>query len=81
MTTDRVDPLDDLAIKVDDEFASYRESNKFKRPYSSIIWVTLDTLRWSSMSTGKKPRHWLMRLKTFSQDRVLVRFWSWGLWS
>ena len=30
MTTDRVDSLDDLAAKVDDEFASHRGSNEFK---------------------------------------------------
>ena len=30
MTTDRVDSLDDLAAKVDEEFASYRRSTEFK---------------------------------------------------
>ena len=30
MTTDSVDSLDDLAAKVDDEFASYRQSDEFK---------------------------------------------------
>jgi hypothetical protein len=30
MTTEGVDSLDDLANKVDDEFASYRESDEFK---------------------------------------------------
>ncbi len=30
MTADRVDSLDDLAAKVDDEFASHRESDEFK---------------------------------------------------
>ena len=30
MTTDRVDSLDDLAAKVDDEFSSSRKSDEFK---------------------------------------------------
>ncbi len=30
MTTDRVDSLDNLATKVDDEFVSHRESDEFK---------------------------------------------------
>ncbi len=30
MTTDGVDSLDDLAAKVDDEFASHRGSDEFK---------------------------------------------------
>ncbi len=30
MTTDEVDSLDDLAAKVDDEFASHRGTNEFK---------------------------------------------------
>jgi len=38
MTTDGVDSLDDLAAKVDDEFASYRESDEFK-----TISLVIDT--------------------------------------
>lgn len=30
MTIDEVDPLDDLAAKVDDEFTFHRESDEFK---------------------------------------------------
>jgi len=30
MTTDSVDSLEDLASRVDEEFASYRRSNEFK---------------------------------------------------
>lgn len=30
MTTDGVDSLEDLASRVDEEFASYRQSNEFK---------------------------------------------------
>ena len=38
MTTDGVDSLDDLAAKVDDEFASYREPDEFK-----TISLVIDT--------------------------------------
>ncbi len=38
MATDGVDSLDDLAAKVDDEFASYRESDEFK-----TISLVIDT--------------------------------------
>jgi len=38
MTTDGVDSLDNLATKVDDEFASYRESDEFK-----TISLVIDT--------------------------------------
>ena len=40
MTSDGVDSLDDLAAKVDDEFASYRESDEFK-----TISLVIDTSR------------------------------------
>ena len=38
MTTDRVDSLEDLAAKVDDEFAPYTESDEFK-----TISLVIDT--------------------------------------
>jgi len=38
MTTDGIDSLDDLAVKVDDEFASHRESDEFK-----TISLVIDT--------------------------------------
>jgi len=38
MTTDRIDSLDDLAAKVDDEFASHRGSDEFK-----MISLVIDT--------------------------------------
>lgn len=38
MTTDGVDSLDDLAAKVDDEFASHRETDEFK-----TISLVIDT--------------------------------------
>ena len=38
MTTDRVGSLDDLAAKVDDKFASHRESGEFK-----TVTLVIDT--------------------------------------
>jgi len=57
MTTDGVDSLDDLATKVDDEFASHRGSDEFK-----TVSLVIDTSS-SERPTlivhidGKKPRH------------------------
>jgi len=55
MTSGSVDSLEDLASRVDDEFASYRQSDEFKTISLVIDSSSSDLPRWSSMSTGSKP--------------------------
>ncbi len=57
MTTDVVDSLDDLADKVDDEFASHRGSGKFKNVSLVIDTSSPERPTLIVHVDGKKPSH------------------------
>jgi len=57
MTTDVVDSLDDLADKVDDEFASHRGSGQFKNVSLVIDTSSPERPTLIVHVDGKKPSH------------------------
>ena len=72
MTSGSVDSLEDLASRVDEEFASHRQSDEFKTISLVIDASSSDRPTLIVMSTGSKPARWLTVLRNSLLNTVHI---------